>query len=157
LPTAIRQPPGGRVASTTTRTPTSRRPQRPPRSVRRRRRSPALRRARRRSQTIRSKGAGETRPLFVPLEDRHLRVGAEGLLEGGDQLALRDARPGAVEEVRHQVGVGGGGRFELVETLLHLGRVPVRPGRLHPAPLLALELRVDAEDRYLLVVLAHVV
>jgi hypothetical protein len=58
---------------------------------------------------------------------------------------------------RHHVRVGRRRGPQFREGALDLGRIALRPGVLHPPLLLALQLRVDAEDRDLLVLRAHVV
>src|SRR3954453_17217366 len=80
------------------------------------------------------------------LEDGDFGVGAEHGLQGLDDLALRGMYARAVEEVRHQVAIGGGGGAQLGQRALDRG--PVAPGAdgLDAADLLALERGVDAED-----------
>src|SRR3954469_19320593 len=73
------------------------------------------------------------------LEDRGLRVGAEDLLQGGDDLALRGMYAGAVEKVRHQVGLRRGRLAQLAQCGLDRGAVAAAAHGLDAVDLLALE------------------
>src|SRR5829696_8260899 len=82
------------------------------------------------------------------LEDWGLGVGAEDLLEGLDHLTLGCMYARAVQEVRHEVHVGLlGDAPEVGERPLDGGAVAARAHGLHAPDLLALERRVDAQDR----------
>src|SRR5215216_1770959 len=82
------------------------------------------------------------------LEDGRLGVGAEDFLQRPHDLALGGVYARAVEEVRHQVVVVlRGRRLQRRERPLDGGAVAARAHRVHAADLLALERRVDAQDR----------
>src|SRR5215218_5798052 len=82
-------------------------------------------------------------PGGVWLEDGGLGVGAEDLLETGDDLALGGVYARAVEKVRHQVGVARGGLAQRGQGGLDRPGVAAGADGLHAADLLALEGRVD--------------
>src|SRR3954469_11014074 len=88
----------------------------------------------------------------APSEHRRLGVGAPDLLERLHHLALGGMRAGALDQRRHQVRLGVRAPAQLGEGALHRGPVTARADGLQAADLLALERRVDVQDRRLAVV-----
>src|SRR3954451_5097186 len=86
------------------------------------------------------------------LEDGRLGVAAEDLLQRLHDLALGRMNTSAVEEVRHEVGVGGRMLLEDAERGRDLPGVAPGTDGLHAADLLALERGVDVQGRVLVVV-----
>ena len=84
-------------------------------------------------------------------------VGAEHGLQGLDDLALGGVYARAVEQVRHQVALPGGGLAQGGEGALDGGAVAARADGLHAVDLLALERRVDPQDLQLAVAALGVV
>src|SRR3954452_19980345 len=81
------------------------------------------------------------------LEDGRLCIAAEDLLQRLHDLAFGRMNTGTVEEVRHEVGVGGRMLLEDAESCLDLPGVAPGADGLHAADLLALQRGIDPEDR----------
>src|SRR6188474_3319046 len=81
------------------------------------------------------------------LEDGGLRVGAEDLLHRRDHLSLRGAGAGGGDDRRHQVLLRRGCTSQLGKGALHSAGVASSASRLQAIDLLALQRRVDAQDR----------
>src|SRR3954452_18672167 len=86
------------------------------------------------------------------LEHGSLGVGTPDLLERLDHLALGGVRAGALEQRGHQVGLGVRAPAQLGQRALARRPVAARADGLQAADLLALERRVDVQDRRLPVV-----
>src|SRR3954462_5649906 len=96
-----------------------------------------------RTRSLRSNG----NPPCEELEDRHLRVGPEDLLERLHYLTFRGVYARALEKVRHQVRVWARRRpCELRQLALDGRAVAARAHAAHAVDLLALERRVDVEE-----------
>src|SRR4051812_29820409 len=103
----------------------------------------------RRASAMGSKFSGRRKSLS---EDRGFGVRAPDLLQRLDHLALGGARAGAVEQPRHEVLLRRRRAAQLGQRALHARPVAARPRGLQPADLLALQRRVDVQDRRLAVV-----
>ena len=87
------------------------------------------------------------------LEHRGLGVGAEHVLQRVDDLTFAGVNPRGVQEVRHQVlGLVGRGLLQRRQRALDLGAFALGADGLDAPDLLALQRRVDAQDRRLGVV-----
>src|SRR5258705_6504920 len=86
------------------------------------------------------------------LEDGRLGIAAEDLLQRLDDLALCCVNTSTVEEVRHEVGVGGRMLLEDAERGRYLPGVAPGANGLDATDLLALERGVDVQGRVLVVV-----
>src|SRR5258705_4284270 len=86
------------------------------------------------------------------LEDGRLGVAAEDLLQRLDDLALGCVNTSAVEEVRHEVGVGGRMLFEDAERGRDLPGIAPGANGLDTTDLLALEGGIDGQDGVVVVV-----
>src|SRR3954452_23528915 len=86
------------------------------------------------------------------LEDGRLGVAAEDLLQRLHDLAFGRMNTSAVEEVRHEVGVGGRMLLEDAERGRDLPGIAPGAYGLDAADLLALERGVDVQGRMLVVV-----
>src|SRR4051812_935832 len=83
----------------------------------------------------------------LQLEDRHLRVGPEDLLERVDYLTFRGMYARALQKVRHQVRVRARRHpRELRQLALDRSAVAARAHAAHSVDLLALERRVDVQE-----------
>src|SRR4051794_26701884 len=90
-----------------------------------------------------AEGDGEDEQL-AHLEHRGFRIGTEHLLKALDDLTFRGMYARAVEKVRHQIAIAGGGLAQLRERGLDRGAVAARAHGLDAVGLLALDRGVDA-------------